>query len=381
MKKFLFALCLILMSLPVMAETCADCHSDIMEQAVMHSPAAEGDCLTCHAADDEYAAKHMEAPDEFKNFESPVGEGENLCYMCHEEKTQRANVHSPAADGDCTVCHNPHGGDLPNMMAGETEAETCFMCHENDKTVKAYVHGPLAVGQCSFCHDPHSTDFESNLKMPKHDLCLSCHTEIADLIQNKYKHDPVLEDCTICHDPHNSDYDQFLTQDIKSICFDCHSDLGARIETAKEVHAPVASDGCSACHSVHGSENPFILYDYFPETFYNDYEEGLYKLCFECHDEKNISSAVTEDDTNFRNGKDNLHYRHVKMDRKGRSCKSCHEVHASNQPLHIRKSVPFGKGGWNLPIKFTKNENGGTCVVGCHKPKTYDRVNKVDYSK
>jgi hypothetical protein len=32
-----------------------------------------------------------------------------------------------------------------------------------------------------------------------------------------------------------------------------------------------------------------------------------------------------------------------------------------------------------LPVNFTQTKNGGTCVVGCHKPKDYDRVNPVKY--
>jgi hypothetical protein len=34
---------------------------------------------------------------------------------------------------------------------------------------------------------------------------------------------------------------------------------------------------------------------------------------------------------------------------------------------------------WSYPINFTEAENGGTCVVGCHKPKDYDRLNPVVY--
>ena len=32
---------------------------------------------------------------------------------------------------------------------------------------------------------------------------------------------------------------------------------------------------------------------------------------------------------------------------------------------------------WMLPIKYTQTKNGGSCVVGCHKPKGYDRINPV----
>ena len=185
-----------------------------------------------------------------------------------------------------------------------------------------------------------------------------------------HKHQPVLEDCTTCHNPHNSDHEMFLEKDISELCFDCHSDIGERVTKMEYVHAPVEADGCPACHNVHGSENPYILYDYFPESFYNDYKQGLYKLCFECHDDSKLSK---EGDTGFRNGDQNLHWVHVTMEKKGRSCKACHEVHASSQPLHIRAKVPFGSSGWELPIKFTQSENGGSCVVGCHKKKAYDR--------
>lgn len=378
MFKHLLILLIIALALPAFAETCnyKDCHSDIAEQPKMHSPVADGDCLTCHVADDELAAKHQEDPENNKNFSSPVGEGENLCLMCHEPfNKDKSNVHDPVANDDCTSCHNPHGSKAKYMLISDVESDTCFQCHDNDKTVKKFVHGPVAAGQCVTCHDPHASNNKYQLKKKSPELCLGCHTEKSNSMTAAHKHQPVIEDCTICHDPHNSDYEMFLKKDMKDLCFDCHKKLGERVRTMKYVHAPVAQNGCSACHDVHGSENPYILFEYFPKTFYNDYQKGLYKLCFECHDETKLTKAST---TGFRNGNENLHKLHVTMEKKGRSCKACHEVHASSQPLHIRASVPFGTGGWELPIKYTKNKNGGTCVVGCHKPKTYDRVKAYD---
>jgi len=43
----------------------------------------------------------------------------------------------------------------------------------------------------------------------------------------------------------------------------------------------------------------------------------------------------------------------------------------------VRDSVPFGK--WEMPIKFVKNETGGSCSPGCHKPYSYDRVQPLDF--
>lgn len=332
MYKFLLAVLVMAATTYAYAASCgyADCHSDIISQKTVH-PAADGGCLDCHTAEDPQIEKHQEDPDSFKEFKFPVSEDEVLCFACHEDnKTNRKYVHGPVASGDCVQCHNPHASDNSFMLKNDTV-----------------------------------------------NLCKTCHSEMNNVSQFKHQHQPVNDDCTACHDPHGSDHEMFLKKEMTQMCSDCHSDLGERISTLEYVHAPVDSDGCSACHSVHGSDNPYILYEYFPQTFYNDYKKGLYALCFQCHDEERLSATASEDITGFRNGSVNLHNVHVTLEKKGRSCKSCHEVHASAQPLHIRKKVPFGTGGWELPIKYTKTDNGGSCNVGCHKPKAYDRANPV----
>ena len=86
----------------------------------------------------------------------------------------------------------------------------------------------------------------------------------------------------------------------------------------------------------------------------------------------------TQDLTDFRNGDLNLHFMHVNKDPRGRTCRACHETHASNLPKHIREKVPYGS--WVLPIQFTKTDTGGSCLPGCHIAKGYDRKTPVDYS-
>jgi len=63
---------------------------------------------------------------------------------------------------------------------------------------------------------------------------------------------------------------------------------------------------------------------------------------------------------------------------RGRSCKACHDPHKAEQPRLVMPEVP-GFGTWSIPMFFTVTSNGGTCVVGCHKPKTYDRIEPVIY--
>ena len=73
----------------------------------------------------------------------------------------------------------------------------------------------------------------------------------------------------------------------------------------------------------------------------------------------------------------NLHYLHVNKQDKGRTCRACHEVHASKRPAHIRESVPFGKNNWPLEINFTQHKDGGSCAPGCHKAQEYHRPASV----
>jgi hypothetical protein len=116
----------------------------------------------------------------------------------------------------------------------------------------------------------------------------------------------------------------------------------------------------------------------YPSLFYAPFDKKNYDLCFNCHPDTLVLDEKTKTLTDFRNGDSNLHYLHVNKDRRGRTCRACHQTHGSNQPKHIRESVPYG--AWELPIGFDKTETGGTCTPGCHVRKDYDRVKAVDYT-
>jgi hypothetical protein len=94
-----------------------------------------------------------------------------------------------------------------------------------------------------------------------------------------------------------------------------------------------------------------------------------------CHEQTIAQEKFTTTLTGFRNGKQNLHYVHVNLKVKGRTCRACHDAHATNNPKHIRDGVPFG--AWNLPINFEKTAAGGQCLPGCHQLFKYDREKEV----
>jgi hypothetical protein len=56
----------------------------------------------------------------------------------------------------------------------------------------------------------------------------------------------------------------------------------------------------------------------------------------------------------------------------GRTCRACHEVHASKQPYQIRDSVPFGPSGFLIELHYTETPEGGTCEKTCHGRQSYD---------
>ncbi|MDH4322158.1 MAG: cytochrome c3 family protein, partial [Desulfobulbaceae bacterium] len=144
------------------------------------------------------------------------------------------------------------------------------------------------------------------------------------------------------------------------------------VAESKHRHGPTKTGDCTSCHKVHGSEFAKLLVRYFPGNFYSEYNPDQYNLCFGCHNKDIAKKKFTTTLTNFRDGEYNLHYFHVNM-KKGRTCIACHAPHASNQNKHVRYEVPFGD--WSYPINFTIRPTGGTCIVGCHAPKTYDRQN------
>lgn len=394
---------------------CARCHKSILGRRFAHGPVGVGMCSMCHAKEQPGGKHHTFAQ---------AKEQPELCLSCHEtlrKKVETSKVpHAAIASGGCTSCHDPHGSDDRFFLKNVSMDKVCASCHES-KTKGAVVHAPVGKS-CALCHEPHGSDHAKLLKSPAPGLCLDCHQKSKSEFAGKVVHAPVKKGCTSCHDAHSAPRKFLLADDVKGLCLRCHDKIakqlkkdklihpaiakagctgchgphtedqakllkrpmkdlcaGCHIGKASELksqflHGPVAQNECEGCHDPHSAANPNILSTYFPEQFYNQYKDGLYALCFNCHEKDIARDARTTKLTDFRNGDENLHYLHVHSE-KGRSCKACHQVHAGNQEKHIRSGVPFGS--WMLPIKFKKTPNGGTCNVGCHNPKSYSRTKAV----
>ena len=62
----------------------------------------------------------------------------------------------------------------------------------------------------------------------------------------------------VCHSAHQSDHENLLTLPNKDLCISCHTEMGNLLSTAPYVHGPAAVD-CSACHFSHGGDDRFFL--------------------------------------------------------------------------------------------------------------------------
>jgi predicted CXXCH cytochrome family protein len=430
------ALVLLLASPALGASSCvtSQCHAAIGSLKMPHAPVKEGECLQCHKAlGKEHPLKGG------KSFEL-TGKGASLCNQCHDAKGKGKVVHEPVKEGDCTSCPKPHGAGRNLLEVDEIQTNLCLGCHDGAPFKQKFMHGPAAVGSCTQCHDPHQAPEKGLLKEPIRNLCLKCHADFdATLKAAAVAHPPVKEGpCTACHNPHGSGVVSFLNKKIPELCIECHAGIGKKLavvkvphkpvtqqggcinchaahyskakgmlaaeemtvclschdkdnmgspalrnikkdlEGKKYLHGPIAKGTCKACHDPHGSEYFRMLPGNYPATLYAPYKDGIYGACLKCHEQNLLRFAETTIYTGFRNGKRNLHYVHVANKQKGRTCRICHEPHASDNPKLIRKEgSQFGE--WKIPLNFKITQNGGSCAPGCHRAFTYDREKPVVY--
>ena len=400
------------------------CHAPIGAHEVMHGPTAQDKCFACHV---------YEQPEEhtFKLVDAEAV----LCVTCHALQ-HRTVVHQPVADGECTSCHDPHGSERRMMLVADATGALCAECHEDEGFAeKQFLHGPVAQGACILCHEPHSSWEPKLLVDEPETLCRTCHADVvpAGGPEARHVHEPVEQGCTTCHDPHASDVKGQLHEATPELCLSCHEAVRTELADAKVVHGvmsmpggclgchtphtsalpklqrdtqrelclschnralqtaegrtltnmaallkdnpehhgPIRQGDCSTCHQPHAGERHNLLVQEYPPQFYASFTPERYALCFGCHQRELVEDKRGTGLTRFRKDDLNLHWLHVNQ-KKGRTCRACHEVHASRNPFHIRDAVPYGAKNWMLEIRYKQTPGGGSCAPGCHKPATYE---------
>ncbi len=363
----------------------------------LHEPFKMGACKICHRSKNNKPGELLK-----KNIV-------DICYSCHKTRYTKKFDHKPVKDGKCMDCHDPHQSNTKKLLKADSINNLCMKCHDKkskfkSKAEKLFIdmklptkHEPIVKKSCLECHDPHTAEYKSLLHLDaKMDLCLDCHDDEKEIIKHsKFKHGGVntsKKRCLECHNPHATKHKYLLKKDRVQTCLNCHDeevksdeDGGMLMNMKKHLtenpnwHKPIKEvekkGGCSACHAPHGSNNFSILRKSFTKNFYADLVNKEF-FCFKCHEEKKIKKQYIKSDehniTSFRDGDVNLHYLHVN-DRKGRSCRACHDEHASKYNHLIRDYTDFN--GVKFPLRFIETDEGGSCAPACHKKFEYDRVN------
>lgn len=259
------------------------------------------------------------------------------CIECHSDLLN-LEVKHPVAEDACDNCHLPTGESHPEEgVRGFTLLDKipdlCFFCHEEFGS-PAYQHMPVSNGDCLSCHDAHGSSERALLRSEEQELCLSCH---------------------------NQTYisDSSRTENIRQLV------TGKQME-----HSAITGGACIQCHKAHVSEFRSLLLEDYPQETYVEGGPDHFPLCFLCHDPDMIELEQTEWGTNFREGTRNLHHLHIKGN-KGRNCRLCHNLHGSPQKYLVEERIAFGE--WDMKMNFKPNENGGSCLPGCHGYQAYTR--------
>ncbi len=358
---------------PLEGKRCSECHKRVAPSKVNCLLAKDDLCEFCHRVPAEGGPTQL------------VQTPEPLCFKCHKKEQFKGSfVHGPSAAGACITCHDPHGGNVPGMLriAGK---QMCLECHKNMSTRLAGAKFLHKAASCTDCHSPHVSEQRYLLTAAAPDLCGKCHEKIVREQQTAVtKHSPVTKDtaCMNCHNPHSAQESNLLLADGFDICLKCHdkpvktekqefADMKQLLAAGPYLHGPIQNRDCSACHNPHGSPYFRLLTNQYSESFYAPFFISNYDLCFRCHPAALATEEHTTKATEFRDGDRNLHFVHVNRTSHGRTCRSCHEAHASATAQLIGATVPFGT--WKLPVKFEKTETGGSCTPGCHVVQRYDR--------
>ena len=356
------------------AKLCLICHKGVDTKGyLLHDPVAKGKCLGCH---DPHGSEEP-----FQVSKTPASK---MCNECHNKKPvlTRKYAHKPVAEGKCLSCHRPHASKATKLLEASGNQLCLKQCHEKMRPIdvagkeqKAH----LASEDCSKCHRAHDSNLPSLLTRSPAEMCLDgCHKEIKEnMASSGFKHGAMTKElaCAECHRAHENKFGRLLRKPAAELCFTCHEELQAQIAAAKFKHRPVSDNRCPACHLPHSSKYSKLLFADYPSATLSAYDPTKYALCFTCHKDGIVRERYVDNQTNFRNGRLNLHYLHVNREKDGLTCRACHDAYASSQAAQIREKAPWGI--WAIPIKFTKSKTGGSCLTGCHKEYTYDRINPV----
>ena len=249
------------------AEACATCHSDEANKfstnphsKLVYLHGANGmTCESCHGPGQAHIDSGGDAKKIFSFKTASATEVTEKCLGCH------AGVHpnferSPHAKAglSCLSCHSVHDSKAPESLLTAAQPQLCYQCHADQKAQFSMpIHHRVNEGlvKCSDCHDTHGTFLPNNLRSTEdqNQVCTKCHTDKRGPFV--FEHAAVrAEGCTTCHTPHGSQNPRLLNMpSVATLCNQCHSPLSAGGVHGLDAGSTTVTP-CVVCHTmIHGS--------------------------------------------------------------------------------------------------------------------------------
>lgn len=204
--------------------------------------------------------------------------GSEECADCHEDNSNsfETATHSwiqgqgeNAVDVGCESCHGAgslhieSGGAFETIINPGPSPDTCFKCHvDKHAEFRLTNRHPVLEGSvtCGDCHDPHSGSMvpEGDLGLlTQNETCFNCHS--AQRGPFVFEHEALREGCTTCHSPHGSVNPKMLKTRNANLCLQCHAqdqtDEGILIGDSNHARRlPRGTCWSAGCHeAIHGS--------------------------------------------------------------------------------------------------------------------------------
>jgi DmsE family decaheme c-type cytochrome len=236
---------------------CTTCHD---QPAGQHGKLGVG-CESCHGAGKAHVQGNGDKARIFNPANGTAKEVDAKCLKCHAGQLTGFDHSSHAmASLSCVSCHSIHGGSHPEHSLIAPQPALCFQCHsavQPQFSLPSHHKVNEGVVKCTGCHNPHAAmqSMTSRNMASQNAACTKCHTDKAGPFA--YEHAVVkAEGCTSCHSPHGSQNARLLNvSSVNALCSQCHSAANLAASAAGPVHSQIPKDvACTSCHTrIHGS--------------------------------------------------------------------------------------------------------------------------------
>jgi DmsE family decaheme c-type cytochrome len=249
------------------SDVCMTCHEDVYKKQFADTPhfqttKKDGQgCESCHGPGAEHVAGGGDKTKIVRFADLSRSESSKRCLECHGEAHAQRHFGSSAHSGNdvgCLDCHSPHHAKEERSLLVKAEPDLCYGCHASARAdfARPFRHRVNeGLIQCSDCHDVHGTAQLRQVRAtPGGDaVCYKCHADKQGPFI--YEHMPVkTEGCTSCHTPHGSTNPRFLrVSQVNLLCLQCHS-APALGPSGPEHNQSQKYQACTMCHqAIHGS--------------------------------------------------------------------------------------------------------------------------------